>query len=197
MGCIYKITNTINGKIYIGKTVRTADERFREHRTDSSGRFKDDTHLYRSMNKYGKNNFIVEVLYECDGDDKLNILEKFFIRKLNSRDRDIGYNMTEGGDGFGSGENNPLYGKRGEDSCNFGTKRSEKTKEKMRKAFMERPDFKKLIEGRPYSPEHVEKMRVKTKQYWQTDEGKRRRKENSLKFKKLHSQEEFNLKINS
>lgn len=56
-GSIYKITNLINGKVYIGQTTQPIEKRFKSHC------YKDGcTKLYNAMKKYGKSNFSIELL---------------------------------------------------------------------------------------------------------------------------------------
>lgn len=97
MGFIYKITNNINNKIYIGKTKYTIEKRFNGHikRAEHNDR---NYPLYNAMNKYGIENFSISVIEECS-EDLLNEREKFWISKFNSTDREIGYNLTLGGEG--------------------------------------------------------------------------------------------------
>lgn len=94
MGCIYKITNLVNGKVYIGKTIYDCEKRFRQHLQEA----KKHTHrkLYNAINKYGQENFIVETLIEADN-SKLDELEQYYIDQYDSFR--TGYNMTMGGDG--------------------------------------------------------------------------------------------------
>lgn len=93
MGYIYKITNNINRKIYIGKTTRTIKERWKEHlKKMNYGKNK----LYNALNKYEIDNFIIEEIEECD-DDILNEREIYWINFYNSYEN--GYNSTGGGDG--------------------------------------------------------------------------------------------------
>ena len=96
MGQIYKITNLVNGKIYIGQTRYTADIRFRGHIAEATKPHKSNYPLYKAFNKYGVHNFKVEVLEEC-ANDKLNSREKYYINLFNSFN--AGYNQTLGGDG--------------------------------------------------------------------------------------------------
>ena len=94
MGFIYKITNKINDKIYIGQTSGTIEKRFKEHIKQS--RYNDTFHLYRAMRKYGIENFEVEEIEECE-DMILSQREKYYIEYFDSYKN--GYNMTIGGDG--------------------------------------------------------------------------------------------------
>lgn len=87
---IYQITNVVNFNFYIGKTTKTAEQRFKRHCCNSK---KGKTHLYRAMHKFGIGKFTVTVLEETTP-ELLNEREQFWISKLNPH-----YNMTSGGDG--------------------------------------------------------------------------------------------------
>ena len=93
MGYIYKISNSINDKLYIGKTCTTLSNRWSHYISDYT---KYDWHLYRAMRKYGIENFSIELVEECE-DNKLNEQEQYWINYYNSYNN--GYNMTIGGDG--------------------------------------------------------------------------------------------------
>lgn len=95
---VYKITNIINQKVYIGITSRTIEERFREHKHKINERIH--LHLYSSMKKYGVENFKIELLESCKTLENLFIRERFWISKTNSNDPLFGYNNTNGGEGF-------------------------------------------------------------------------------------------------
>lgn len=94
---IYKITNKVNGKIYIGKTCRNIAIRWREHCSKSNQ--QDKYYLHNAIHKYGKDNFIIEVIDSTEDENIINDLEKKWIKYYNSQDRKYGYNLTEGGDG--------------------------------------------------------------------------------------------------
>lgn len=96
MAYIYCITNQINGKQYVGKTILSITKRFKEHCEDSKKERCEKRPLYTAMNKYGTENFIVEQLVQCEPDE-LNAYEILFIEKLNTYKE--GYNATKGGDG--------------------------------------------------------------------------------------------------
>ena len=95
MGFIYKITNQINNKVYIGLTTTTIKNRWKEH-IGAIGRYKDKRPLYAAMSKYGIDNFSIEELEECD-DLILAEREIYWIDYYNSYYN--GYNATFGGDG--------------------------------------------------------------------------------------------------
>ena len=65
MGYIYVITNKINGKQYVGKTINTIEERFKQHLRDSNKVTLEQRPLYKAIKKYGKENFSVSLLEEC------------------------------------------------------------------------------------------------------------------------------------
>jgi hypothetical protein len=96
-GFIYMITNLKNGKIYIGKTIYSIEERFKSHLKIAKYK-KKKWRLHNAINKYGPENFKIELIWE--GYLRyLDEMEIFFIKELNTMDKDKGYNMTEGGEG--------------------------------------------------------------------------------------------------
>ena len=95
MAYIYKITNTINNKSYIGKTEKAdPQDRFKEHLRESKKDFKNKRPLYDAFKKYGSKVFTFEVLEETSNP---NERETFFIAHYNTYKE--GYNATLGGDG--------------------------------------------------------------------------------------------------
>ena len=96
MPYIYKITNLINQKIYIGKTTTSIEDRWKTHWQDSNRVNAFNRPLYKAFNKYGKENFKIEQLEECSINE-LNDKEIYWIEKLGSFK--YGYNATQGGDG--------------------------------------------------------------------------------------------------
>ena len=77
-GFIYKITNTVNGKIYIGITCRSVEQRVREHFSNGMELLAKDAKLF------GENAFMVETLNDNIPDEFLEQLEDFYIRHFNS-----------------------------------------------------------------------------------------------------------------
>ena len=95
-GNIYKITNQINNKVYIGKTLKSIEERFLEHIRDSSRSCEEKRPLYNAFKKYGINNFTISLIEKVEL-DQLSSREQYWIKKYNSYSN--GYNATIGGDG--------------------------------------------------------------------------------------------------
>ena len=122
---IYKITNQINGKIYIGK-----------HSTNNldDGYMGSGVLIKKAIQKYGIENFTKEYLAFCDTEEKLNWFEKFYIKKYKARE--VGYNLTDGGDG-----------------C-LGRKQTEETKQKLRKPKSEETKQKISEAQKRYCKEH-------------------------------------------
>lgn len=96
---IYKITNKLNGKAYIGQS-NDIERRFKEHQQKGeSSRIPLDI----AIQKYGKDNFIYEIIEECSLEE-LNQKEQYWIATLNTVKN--GYNCSEGGEQQSIGENN-------------------------------------------------------------------------------------------
>lgn len=156
---IYKITNQVNFKIYIGQ------DKHNNPNYLGSGRI-----LHLAFKKYGIENFIKEIIEECEAKEHLDERERYWINFYKSTDRNIGYNISLGGDGGDTisnhpdknlirqkhskwmQENNPTRGRKksedeierwkdsfvgkykGENSPNFGKKRNDDSKIKMSEA---------------------------------------------------------------
>ena len=93
-GFIYKITNTINGKSYIGQTIQNVKERFYQHCATKCSQAVLNMVIHKAITKYGKSNFTIEVIEEVESAN-LNDRERYWIRYYNSYNN--GYNSTEGG----------------------------------------------------------------------------------------------------
>lgn len=103
---IYKITNLINNKVYIGKSVNI-ERRFAQHKSPYEWNRHKESPLYQAFLKYGINNFTFEVIEECQ-ESELNIKEQKYIKQFNSLSHENGYNIRSGGEG-NDGENHPRH----------------------------------------------------------------------------------------
>lgn len=116
---VYKITNKINGKSYIGQTTESLSKRWARHCRSGSH----CTALKNAIKKYGKENFKIEIIFKTNLVDELNKNESHFINYFNSLVPN-GYNMNTGGfnpmavpetraklSAINSGSNHPMFGK--------------------------------------------------------------------------------------
>ncbi len=95
-GIIYKATNKINGKIYIGQTTYPLDIRIKEH-IKSTRRRKSRYYFHKAIKKYGEENFKWEIIAKCNSLKELNQSEIDMIKKYKTFE--CGYNLTIGGEG--------------------------------------------------------------------------------------------------
>ena len=149
---IYCITNTVNGKKYIGQS-RNIKERWRHHTYLLDANRHDNKHLQYAWNKYGRNAFTFSVLEIFEDDRQLNDAEMYWIEKMDSFED--GYNMTLGGGGqagrYLTAEQREHLSKIniGSLNPNYGIKRSDATKKKMSIA----------MRGVPHAP-HTEEWKT-------------------------------------
>ena len=161
-GVIYKITNIINGKCYIGQTVNGFNRRYwcqgigiekvyNYYKYEKTCNRYVNEHLFNSIEKYGFDAFeVIEIFDIAFSKKELNIKENCYIKLYNSNKKEYGYNITEGGEGMKGwnpseetrkkmsethkGENHPMYGVRGEDNPLYGKHRPQEVKDKISKA---------------------------------------------------------------
>lgn len=93
---VYKITNLINGKVYVGQTTRTIKERLNEHKRSTSP-------IGKAIRKYGIENFKSELIATCNSLSELNECEIFWIEELDCKVPN-GYNVNSGGSSFYSSQ---------------------------------------------------------------------------------------------
>lgn len=90
---IYKITNTVNGKFYIGSSVRIK-QRWRNHRSDLRGNRHHSVHLQNAWNKYGEAAFVHSIIEECSKETLLE-REQYYMDLWNPLDINVGYNVAK------------------------------------------------------------------------------------------------------
>lgn len=93
---VYRCTNLVSGKVYVGKTSATLHRRWREHQ--SAAKQGSPYLFHRAIRKYGAEAFQVEVLAAADTQEALDVLEAHFISELGSQ-APGGYNLRAGGEG--------------------------------------------------------------------------------------------------
>ena len=102
-GYIYCIENLINGKKYIGQTIRTIKQRWKQHVYTSRSSNSNKYPIHLAINKYGEKNFNIYLLYQCsfnildDLNEALNRKEIFYIEQYDTRNKKYGYNLAVGG----------------------------------------------------------------------------------------------------
>lgn len=106
MAYIYVITNELNLKQYVGKTNVSLQARFNRHIIDSKRDECKNRPLYRAFNKYGIENFKINLLEECPASESSN-REKYWINELNTYHS--GYNATLGGEGIQTQNYKEIY----------------------------------------------------------------------------------------
>ena len=163
MGYVYKITNTVNGKAYIGISIHEPTQgRIREHLSGRGNRI-----IARAVKKYGKEVFTYEILEANVFDEFLPDLEVAYIANFNTV-RPHGYNLTSGGDHaipseetrrkISEAQKNRTFSeqhrrknseaKSGKNNPNFGKPRSAETRRKISEAQ----------KGKKLSAEHIRKL---------------------------------------
>ena len=167
---IYKITNKINGKCYIGKSINI-ERRFKEHKYICS---ESNQTLKRAYKKYGRENFEFSILEECL-EEELNKKEIYYIKILKPQ-----YNRTSGGDGCAghcvSEETKEILRKKGKEQWN---RLSKEEKQRIIKYNLKKPQIGHLV-----SKETREKLRKCNLGKKQTQETIEKRKQTFIEKKK-------------
>jgi group I intron endonuclease len=177
---VYKATNTVNGKVYIGKTVRYLSHAKARHHQRAKFVWKYGClgHFYNAIRKHGFEAFAWEIVYRGTSDADIQAKERELIADLSACDPSVGYNMTPGGDGGAgkkladahkvkmsaafSGEGNWCFGKFGPDHPAFGHTKDDATRKRISDAHT----------GKPKSAEHranLSKARLAMSRYTDAD----------------------------
>lgn len=97
---IYKLTNIKNNKIYIGLTTeKTIAERCRKRVAEAKYRDSRNSYILNAIRKHGEESFKVEQIDTASNLEELKAKEIYYIALFNSTDRNIGYNISKGGEG--------------------------------------------------------------------------------------------------
>lgn len=95
--CIYKHTNNVTGKVYIGQTKHTENPNIR---WQNGKGYKNNKLFFTDISTYGWDNFTHEIIQICSTIEKANSLERLYIKKFHSDDPNFGYNQTSGGGNY-------------------------------------------------------------------------------------------------
>lgn len=163
-GRIYCITCLVNGKMYIGQTVKPIEKRWKHHikYAQSGCQYK----LHRAIRKYGVENFTVEEVMWVEADDrqvlnsKLDFLERFYTRY-------DGFNMTDGGEGFSSGSLSSTH-RLNISRAKKGKKRGNLSDEWKRKIGESCKNHPTPYKGKPLSQEHRRKISQGVREAYET-----------------------------
>lgn len=189
-GIIYKCTNLINGKIYIGQTIKCLEHRkgLHEITADKNRGF----YFHRAIRKYGKENFKWEIIDIGISKTDLDNKEIFYINMFNLLDHNFGYNIKSGGS-----RGNPYAGKT-EEEMNVISKR--KSRAHSGRIFSKEHCLKISESRKNFSDEKWEEIKTKRKQTndnkmdEQKEQEKLKRK-NKYKNKSEDEKKEISMKI--
>lgn len=153
---VYKITNTVTGKVYVGSASVHFKMRYRHHFTHLTKSDHENPYLQASWNKYGRTAFKFTIIETCNPQECV-AREQFWIDTLNACDRRYGYNIC------------PVAGSR------LGTKWSDETRRKTTEAFA-RPEYKEKMSaarsGRKLTEEQIAVRTAKQKGLKRSEETK-------------------------
>ena len=170
---IYKVTNIINRKAYIGSTI-DFDDRFRRHRYALRSNRHDNEHLQRSWNKHGEANFKFEIIEEIEDTKLLNNVETEYIKKFKTNEREFGYNLASpygnhvASEEYKKNMSEVLIGREFTDEHKMNLSRNAKNREKMSEGIKNKisRSVKKLWQDPEYRKNQIEKR----KKLWEDEE---------------------------
>lgn len=152
---IYKISNNINNKIYIGQTTKTLKKRWSDHYWGNR------TVISKAIRKYGRENFNIEIIDKANSLDELNLLEQKYIKEFNSLSPN-GYNLDTGGKNRNLSEETKLKislskkGKKVKSKTQFikGQIPWNKGKSGPKRKYKPNPKISQILKGKSKTKEH-------------------------------------------
>lgn len=175
---IYKATNKINGKSYIGQTIFSLKERKAQHINETLNK-RDNRYFHNAMQKYGFDNFDWKVIHKCGIIEKLNKLEIFYIGYYDTFKN--GYNLTLGGGG-NNGYIPSRETRKKMSEARTGMKYSDEAKKRLSES---RKGKRPPMYGKKHSEEAKRKMSESTKGKNHPNYGKRGKE--TARYGKKHS----------
>lgn len=157
-GLVYLVTNLKTGKVYVGQTTTTVQNRWKGH--CNSGH---KSRLWLSIQAHGRHSFTIEKIAEAKTKAELDELEREFIAKHNATDSRFGYNFERGGSGA----------PRSKESA-------QSTAEKLRGRKLSEEQKQKIAaskKGKKLTAEHIAKVKAAKAGYRHSDEARRRMSE--------------------
>ena len=216
--CVYVHINTINGKIYVGQTIHGNNP---NRRWDNGNGYKNSPYFFSAIQKYGWDTFLHEIVASNLTVDEANTFEKLLIDKLDTTNKNKGYNILPGGDNktipgevkdkismattarLKDKNNHPFYGKKGELAAFYGKKHTEDAKKRISesqkgKCIPEetRKKMKDAAIKRFTSQEERDRIGASSLGRKHSEEDKKKMSENST-CKKLVYSPELNMCFNS
>jgi group I intron endonuclease len=174
-GFVYLITNKINNKRYVGVTTRNVLVRFNEHIWDANTKRRCNSILHAAIRKYGKQNFFVDLLEECNNIKELDFLlkESDYIKKYNTlSDHGKGYNLVAQSTQkliiSNETRQRMSIGRIGEKNHFFGKHHTTKAKTRMSDHASTRIGVKNPFHGKSHTEKSRKRMSLSQKSYFKT-----------------------------
>jgi len=181
---IYRITNTVNNKVYIGQTVQNLNDRLNHH-----FRSNPKLPLYKAHLKYGRKSFIIEIIDKAETLEELNDKEVYWIQYYDSTNKKNGYNLMTGGGN--KGRHSDISKRKMSESQKKSMTREKKDKISKAARNISDETRRKMSEakkGKKQSPELIKKRADARRGYKWTEESKRKssEKQKGRKFTEEH-----------
>jgi group I intron endonuclease len=148
---VYKLTNTVNGKVYVGQTT-DMERRLREHRRGKNA----NAAIHKAFVKYGPEAFKHEVICVCANKGASDAIEICLIKLWNTQK--TGYNLTPGGLGTGIGKNNHRWGTTGTEKQRRATSESNRRRRGAATSNDTKKKLSEALKNRVFTEEHRQKL---------------------------------------
>lgn len=184
---IYKITNLINNKIYIGQT-KNPDHRWRQHKNKAKNE-KPDMVICQAMKKYGIDNFIYEIIACCKTQEDIDFTEELIIKQLDSCNSEKGYNIATGGKYLPKSEETKRKISRAHKNKVLSKKHKEKISEARKGRELSEEHKRKISEsnsGKVFSEEHRQNLSKSRQGKPPPNKGKPMSEEQKKKISEAH-----------